>query len=395
MIELNNYEKQLLFFLANALLGNDIQYFGCNIDDVFKESVNQSVSSLVFNTIDLSCYKESIDSIKSRLIVDTMQNASVFNDHVLVNELMTGNDIPYVILKGCASAYYYPRPYDRTMGDVDFLVPKDQFQKAKKVLLNQGYVSRNESHACHEVFRKQHSTSLELHFEPAGIPKNKKGDAIRRLFSDVFDTAVVFQTDMGNMFIPDTFHHGLIILIHTAHHFTNEGIGLRHLCDWAAFVNRTDDFQLLFEDKLKDVGLWRFAQIITALSTKYLGLKKQSWVDNIDDNLLDALILDIFKGGNFGKKTHDRDKEAMLMSVKREKQYGALENFIHSVNSNAYLKWPVMKKCKPLLVYGWGYFGFRYLKRRVTGKRPAISIKKMKSEAMERESIYSQFNLFQ
>ena len=395
MIELNNYEKQLLFFLANALLGNDIQYFGCNIDDVFKESVNQSVYSLVFNTIDLSCYKESIDSIKSRLIVDTMQNASVFNDHVLVNELMTGNDIPYVILKGCASAYYYPRPYDRTMGDVDFLVPKDQFQKAKKVLLNQGYVSRNESHACHEVFRKQHSTSLELHFEPAGIPKNKKGDAIRRLFSDVFDTAVVFQTDMGNMFIPDTFHHGLIILIHTAHHFTNEGIGLRHLCDWAAFVNRTDDFQLLFEDKLKDVGLWRFAQIITALSTKYLGLKKQSWVDNIDDNLLDALILDIFKGGNFGKKTHDRDKEAMLMSVKREKQYGALENFIHSVNSNAYLKWPVMKKCKPLLVYGWGYFGFRYLKRRVTGKRPAISIKKMKSEAMERESIYSQFNLFQ
>ena len=284
---------------------------------------------------------------------------------------------------------------ENEVGDVDFLVPKDQFQKAKKVLLNQGYVSRNESHACHEVFRKQHSTSLELHFEPAGIPKNKKGDAIRRLFSDVFDTAVVFQTDMGNMFIPDTFHHGLIILIHTAHHFTNEGIGLRHLCDWAAFVNRTDDFQLLFEDKLKGVGLWRFAQIITALSTKYLGLKKQSWVDNIDDNLLDALILDIFKGGNFGKKTHDRDKEAMLMSVKREKQYGALENFIHSVNSNAYLKWPVMKKCKPLLVYGWGYFGFRYLKRRVTGNRPAISIKKMKSEAMERESIYSQFNLFQ
>ena len=75
----------------------------------------------------------------------------------------------------------------------------------------------------------------------------------------------------------------------------NTGIGLRHLCDWAVFVDSVDDFEKDFKDKLTECGLYRFAQILTQLSSKYLGLKKQAWAEGVlDDSLLHSLILDIF-----------------------------------------------------------------------------------------------------
>lgn len=40
--------------------------------------------------------------------------------------------IPYVILKGCASASYYPYPFDCALEDVDFIVGKENFKIAEK-----------------------------------------------------------------------------------------------------------------------------------------------------------------------------------------------------------------------------------------------------------------------
>ena len=43
--------------------------------------------------------------------------------------------------------------------------------------------------------------------------------------------------------VPSDLHHGLILLLHNASHMTAGGIGLRHLCDWAVYMERmTDDF---------------------------------------------------------------------------------------------------------------------------------------------------------
>lgn len=35
---------------------------------------------------------------------------------------------------------YYPKPYLRSMGDVDFLVSRNQFDEAMKVMESNGYV---------------------------------------------------------------------------------------------------------------------------------------------------------------------------------------------------------------------------------------------------------------
>ena len=47
---------------------------------------------------------------------------------------MIANNMPYVAMKGLASAMYYPDPSLRSMGDVDFLVTKENVSHAGKLL---------------------------------------------------------------------------------------------------------------------------------------------------------------------------------------------------------------------------------------------------------------------
>ena len=66
------------------------------------------------------------------------QNYRVTFSHQKLHQLMEDAGIPYVILKGCASAAYYPRPMERLMGDVDFLVRKSDLERAGKILEENG-----------------------------------------------------------------------------------------------------------------------------------------------------------------------------------------------------------------------------------------------------------------
>ena len=55
-------------------------------------------------------------------------------EHVRICNIMKNAGIPCTILKGFASALYYPYPLMRSMGDVDFLVDTDNFEEASKIL---------------------------------------------------------------------------------------------------------------------------------------------------------------------------------------------------------------------------------------------------------------------
>jgi hypothetical protein len=182
---------------------------------------------------------------------------------------------------------------------------------------------------------------------------------------------------------------------------TGEGVGLRHLCDWAVFANHlsNDEFREIFEEKLKAVGLWRFAQLLTQLSSKYLGMPEKEWaMDNVDDELLNAMIHDIFDGGNFGKKDNQRINESYLISSRGKHGVNNTSMFrqlIISLNEATYVHIPLIKKFKFLLPFGWIYMLLRQLIFIACGKRNKVDVSKMISGANERKKIYKQFNLFE
>ena len=205
----------------------------------------------------------------------------------------------------------------------------------------------------------------------------------------------MYSTAFGAISLPSHFHHGLVILLHTCCHLTTEGIGLRQLCDWAAFVSTFSDkeFCEMYEDKLKSVGLWRFAQVLTTVCVECLGLPARSFTGDYEKETINDFIAEIFRSGNLGQKNATSVQESVLVRSDNEKSF--LGNFISSINEIVYFYWGFTKKLKFLLPVGWLFFGGRYIVRSLMGKRPKINAKELKDRTHLRNSLYDEIKLFE
>ena len=397
--ELREYEKILLDILSDNLFGTgrkaDLDENSLNA--LWCEAYAQAVTLMAFHNSDYKkVKKEQIEYIRGKLNQTLSDNAKVDFEHVRICSIMKKAGIPCTILKGFASALYYPDPLMRSMGDVDFLVDTDDFEAASRVLAENGYSPTGKRHDVHDVYIGK-VCRCEMHFQPSGIPEGKAGVKIRKYLSGILEDSRTVQTELGEITVPSTFHHGLIILLHMCHHLTGDGLGLRHLCDWAVFLDKIGEKAFLetFEKAVKDIGLWDFAKIMTFISCKYLGLSGMDWAKDADQKLADYILIDIIIGGNFGQKKADRSHESLLISSKNEKKVSMLRQFFISANSIVYKHWKAARKFKILLPFGWIFFGGRYLIRSILGKRPKVRPKKVAKEASERIDIYSRLNLFE
>ena len=315
----------------------------------------------------------------------------------MLNELLKQAKIPYVILKGCASAEYYNDPLLRTMGDVDFYVPASCFEKTDKLLLKNSFLSNNIKHEYEKAYTKD-DVIFELHNTVNGVPGGKVGIVIRQYFDDVFDNAMLKHLDLAEYYSPSPFHHGLIMLLHVARHMVTGGIGLRHFCDWAVFVDRVgNDFVPLFENKLEQVGLWRFAQIMTQFCTVYLGLPQQAWAGIAEKQILAKLKDDVFAGGNFGHKDLSRANEAKFITSRKK---GGVNNdsnvkqAVLSANEIVRKHWKFADKVPVVYPAGWMFFGGRYAIRSIVGKRDKVKVSALVRGAEKRKEIYKSLQLF-
>ena len=399
--ELTSTEKVILSLVSNSLF--DVPYEvpkDVDWEAVFEEACVQAVLPLALFRVK-ALLPDSISEIVNRLINKVIsKNLQNEYNHEYTHSILKKAGVPYVFLKGYASAEYYPNPEYRSMGDVDFLVAKEDMEKADKILINEGFSKRTENHICHVVYQRA-DAHLEMHFEAPGVPEGNTGELVREYLKDIFSSSVILNIGKGQICVPDKFHHGLVLLLHTAHHLTGEGIGLRHLCDWAVFVNSfsNGEFENLFRTKLRKAGLWNFARLLTQLSVVYLGLPRQDWaMTDVDEEFLKQMIIDIFSGGNFGIKDNTRKHEAIIISSRGKNGVGnssLQKQFIKTVNDIIYLKWPLSKKHKILLPFGWLFFGIRSGIRIITGKRERVNVTSTVSGAKKRRDIYKEFHLYE
>lgn len=388
-------QHALITLLSKGLFGNPAVLPEVDFKALLKEADSQAVNAIVSNAA-ADIFDD--ESWKKRALATVSNNIRVFYNHKTLHQWMIESDVPYVILKGCASASYYPDPLLRGMGDVDFLVLKSEMAKADNVLKLHGMKSWDQAHPSHIVYGGN-SMHYEMHFRIAGLPDGKAGELLEEYLSDIFKKAELKTVGDSSMMLPSDFHHGLILLLHTCHHMTGEGIGLRHLCDWAVFENSFSDaeFREMFEKKLKAVGLWRFAQILTQISIKYLGAGKRDWAGEAD-SVADGLMEDILSSGNFGTKDKNRSTQTMLISNRGKNGVGRTKTasqFAKSVNEFICLKIPAAKRHKLLLIPGWIFYGVRYGVRIITGKRKNPLKRDVIEGASKRRELYKQLKLYE
>lgn len=365
-----------------------------SIDTLIREARAQTVFPLIYfalsNKNDLAEYQSEYFNIIT-------QNVKITEEHKVLHRLLCENDIPYIFLKGCASAEYYPDPLLRTMGDVDFLVKERDIEKTTTLLLQNGYTTSDDFSGIHIAFENStNHTIIELHRNINGIPQGEIGEKINALLADIFDNSVCKN---NNYYLPSHFHHGLILLLHTASHITSEGIGLRHLCDWAVFVSHFTDkeFVNLFKNTLQDIGLWKFAQILTAFSVKYLGCPVKKWANDIKDDILQSILQDIINSGNFGKKDYSRYQQIKYISNRNNNtitNYSTFKQALINIHSKAYYEFEFTKKSPLLLPIGYVLVIFKYIFMVIKGKRKLDNSKLIK-HASHRKALYTNFELFE
>lgn len=398
---MNNFSKAqetLLSLLGQNLFS--VPYTPASDTDwveVIKESRAQSVLILAFKSNkDLALEADVREALQKRLKRSTMNNIKCFKNHAYLHSLMTKNNIPYCILKGAAAAFYYSEPLLRGMGDVDFYVHPDDIDRAMEVFVAEGFERKDKNHLYHIVLRKG-DIHFEMHFEPISVPYGEVGDIYREYWKDIRESAAVVSDGLTEFKAPSTFHHGLITLAHIQHHLVAEGIGLRHLCDWAVFANSfsEEEFVSIFEERLKRIGLWRFACILSLAASEYIGMPYKKWMGD-EHTLARELISDILLGGNFGRKDKQRKYEGMFISD-RGKNGMDTNRFVQafrSLNRIVRSYWKIVERIPLLYPIGWLYFSFRYLFRLITGKRK-LDIANTYKQSGKRKEFYKQLRIFE
>jgi len=361
-------------------------------------SSRQAVSLAVFDAV--TPYKKQIDSYiydnwYAHVLKGFSKNSVIVAAQKQLNdEICEGEN--YAVIKGISAAKYYLKPELRNLGDVDFLIDTGKSDDISQKILEKGY-ERHSENDCHICFVKR-PAALEMHFEIPGIPYGEKGDIVRAYMSDTLEKAQMVAV-MGNEFkMPCPHHHGAILLLHMQHHMVSEGLGLRHLCDWACFVRATmdDDF---WDEKLlplfKSIGLYKYACVMTKLCSLYLEIPCPAWAKDADESLCYNIMKDILEGGNFGRIDSKRQTSGMMISehgkggLKKSKIY----NLARALHNSMYTIYPILKKAPILYPFLYVWRILVYIFKVITGKRNSL-IKTM-GLADERRSLYDQLEIFE
>lgn len=391
----------LLNVIGSALTGREVTPpdSTCDWQKLVQEAKQQAVGLMFLDTLtpcQAQIPQETYQNMCSLGMAIAGSNMRVgFAQSQLVG-WMGQNNWSYMILKGESAAAYYPKPELRTLGDVDFLIQPDQRQLIGQMLQEKGFTLSHQGHICHEVFRKR-GAHLEMHFQVAGIPNGQAGELATEYLQDALACVQIKNIGSGEFCVPADRHHGLILLLHMQHHMLGEGIGLRHLCDWACFAEKTwqmDFWQESLLPLLKKIGLFTYASVMTKTASLYFGTVCPFWAQ-ADTELCREVMEDILAGGNFGTKDDTRKASGQMVSnrgkdgTKHGKIY-YLYKILHASTLEAY---PSLKT-KPLLVpFAMFWRACKYIWKVAKGERYALH--KLAPKADERKSVYERLHIFE
>ncbi len=363
----------------------------CDWEGVCREARQQAVSLIFYDAVAPLLPRMSPDvqqKIKSAGMQVVMCNINIGNAQARLTALLNRQNIPHFILKGEASASYYPKPQLRTLGDVDFWVPEEFFGVLHGHFESAGYDFDKAQHDHHITYRVPGGT-LEMHKTLPGLPPDCS--PFREILEALPQLTTTKNIGSGAFSAPDHTLHGLILLLHSQHHLLGEGLGLRHLMDWHCYVNQTAEephWEETLLPLLKKTGLFRFAQVLTATAHLAFGGTVPRWV-SADNALCDAILEDILSGGNFGRKDATRQASALMVAPQESKFSTLLKAFHESVKAHH----PICKKCGLFYIVFYPLRGIRYLWLMLTGKRQSLF--RAIPQADQRRTLYGQLKLFE
>lgn len=385
----------LLGLLGRALFAAEFTFDAKNAPwaGLFAESRAQTVELLAFDALtdmERSVMPPEIASAWQTVALQRLgQNEQLRYAQGQVLAALKKEQIHCAVLKGSSCAVNYPNPALRCAGDIDLLVGEKGLAPARKVLESLGYTATEEPHPVHLHMHKG-AQVVELHHEPAGIPRGDEGKSLRRFFAGS-ETRAEPQKDLPVLSVKE---QAVTLLLHKLEHIVSSGLGLRQLCDWAVFVHArlsAAQWQTL-EPLLRTFGLLNFTKVITRICVDALALPRSAapWCLEADSVLARRLLEDLLRTGNFGRKENRYGQRLFTDAASGNRLVSFLKVGARTCRDH----WPLCDRYPVLLPAAPAVLLLRYRKQRREGKRPAFRPRDIYKTAGDRRALYAELKPF-
>ena len=349
---MNALQKTLLSMIRTVLWNEPFSTEeGITDEERYHEAARYSLVGFLSEKMDDFCKEDSVTRKKwsKGALADYQKSLRVLAAQVSLCELLGERNIKPVFLKGMASAWYYPNPLLRQIGDIDFLVPPEKYDECCRILENQGYM-RGQDTIRHLQYQKQGIT-YEFH---RYFSHNRTGfdKAVDQILYDGCRNCIVRNVDGKKFYVlPDEFY-GLALLEHMKHHLS-DGMGFRQYTDWIVYADRVlndSAWNHFFSELVRKCGLEQLAKAMTKTAQIYLGLRKDgiSWCADVEDGLCEKIIQYIFSCDNFGVSSEGKEATHLIGNIFRT-------GFFRSVDFSATCHFPIAKKILILRPFAWIY----------------------------------------
>lgn len=395
---MTNEQKVLLKLVSAAIKGSTAEIANPETVDWGRVASESDIQSVLPRVLDAATpFKHNIPEEvykdwSDRAIKYLVNNTKVQTSQQKLVKLLTDAGYSYTILKGESSIKYYNRPDLRILGDVDFLIDPSQNDEIIKLLCDNGYTKGHDT-KTHTAFEKA-GIDFELHRDVQGLPEGVIGEKLREITKSILQESE--KPPETDFITPAKHHHALILLLHAQHHMIGEGMGLRHLLDWAEFVNKTQN-EPFWDELLKlleQTGLLTFAKVLTKTCQVAFDMPCPDWAE-ASETLCNQILDDVFSSGNFGRKDYSRIRTGVL--IKDKNSGGVSKNkykkIFRVLVNNVKNKHPRVVKYPILYPVYFIFEILRYMWLVLTGRRP--SIKKIVKDVDERKKIYQQLKIFE
>ena len=178
-----------------------------------------------------------------------------------------------MLLKGYGLSLCYPVSEHRPCGDIDIWLFGRQ-QEADKLMRRYLGITIDEDVHHHTTFRFE-SILVENHYDFINVHAHASNRKIERLLTE-YAAEPGEKINLGDetFYLPPPQFNALFLLRHAAMHFAAEKIGMRHIVDWAMFIDRYSekiDWKSL-DAIAREMNMHRFLYCLNAIAIDCLGL---------------------------------------------------------------------------------------------------------------------------